>query len=1289
MPLPDPPQYLIRYNMSTRKSPFKFLDPYTVEDREIYFGFDREIDEIYHRLTESRLMVVYGESGTGKSSLINCGLMSKLRDDEYLPIFIRRFDNILESISGAIRRVLAKPLTYQLLTAQLFKKALQTLSLECGKSILIILDQFEELFVFGTREEKQGLVQVIKTVVESDVDCRFLFVIREEYLANIAEFEKYIPNFLSNRARIERMDRVNAPDAINGPCRIVDIPVQEGFAEKLLEKLNHDKPGVDLPYMQLFLDKVFNLAVNSGRKPLSFTIDLIDKTGDVSDLLGDFLDEQISKLGDPDTAFVILKSFVSYKGTKRQLNASEVNDYSNALGKPVREKEVLEIIRRLVQLRILSDKNENGSYELRHDALAAKIFEKISSSEKEILQVRQFIENAYYFWKKNGLLLSEEELNYIEPFEKRLSLSEDLTNLVSLSRERVNATRTRKRNSVLYGSIIIIVFLTGFSAWALRERNRVRDLHVKVLAEKYNYLATILSATDPTKGLRLAEYALSLDTGNKIIKQNILSIYSDNNLCSAVEEQSGIIYSVAFSPDNSKVLTGSEDGILRLWDPKANSIVSFNGHPSNITSVAFSPDGRKILSASFDGTAKLWSLTGKQLLILKGHNNVVSSAAFSPDGRNIITGSLDNTARLWDLKGNTIHIFKGHKDGVTSVAFSPDGKMILTGAMDKTARLWDLSGNELAVLRGHFQKVTSVAFSADGLKLLTGSQDRTAILWNRRGAVEKKYQCANGIQSVAFSPDGQVILTGTDGGSVQLWDLDENELETFKGHNAAVNSVVFSHDGKKILTGSADHEARIWDLPGTFTRVYKGKLHGAVCIDYSPVSRKIINGSIDQKIRIWDLNGKMISTIASCDTTLISDIAFSPDGSKYLTISPDNTLSLWDINGNKIKDFHGHTKRISAIDFSPDGKRIISGGGDKTVRLWDLEDNSNKVFTGHTAEVNSVAFSPDGRKIVSGSNDNTAQLRDIDNNTLTILKGHSALVRSVAFSPDGKSILTGSNDQTARLWDLKGKMINVFTGHLNNVNYVAFSPDGKYILTGSEDLTARLWDLQGNIIQTFRGGNASIAKVLFLDDGKKILTASNDFLVRIFPVKIPYQAFKESGQYEELSAGDKLKCGIYQFKDVIRSDDESELLQAADYYSAAGTRQIMEEKIKSFDSAFGLFKKLAEKFPDNKYGYGNLRTLCWSFLLEKQFAKALDGMQICWAADSINYQTIAYMSMAYILNDRYDNAKRIIEKYKNDKWSILPGERTFGDGFLYEMNLLEDNDISHPDFDRARDLIKK
>jgi energy-coupling factor transporter ATP-binding protein EcfA2 len=551
------------------KSPFKFLDSYTREDREIFFGREKEIEELFRRLFESRVLLVYGESGTGKSSLINCGLINKLSSNEHLPIYIRRSDNILESLSEAIQILLKESIPHQLLTALLFKKALREISDDFHKHLIFVFDQFEELFIFGTKEEKQSLMQVLKVLVESDIDCRFIFIVREEFFSNVAEFEKHIPNFLSNRMRIEKMNRTNAIAAIKGSCSVNDIQVEEGFAENLLRKLNPDSPEIELTWLQIFLDKVFNLANDnekaekSGKKPLLFTLELIEKTGDVSDLLGSFLDDQISLLAKPETALAILKSFVSYKGTRRQLNLAEVKDYANTLGESVREKDVLEIIGALVHLRILCEKNKNEFYELRHDALAAKIFEKISASEIEILEVRQFIESAHYFWKKHGVLLSDDDLNYIGPFEKRLSLSKELISFIEMSRMNLNKSRTRKRNIFVTGGIIIILLLSVFSVWALKERNRAEGLNIKALAEKFNLQASNIAIHDPTKGIRLAEYAYSIDSTNQGILSNIKRIYSDNIFYTliakhddAFAKQEDAIIAVSFSPDNKYILTG-------------------------------------------------------------------------------------------------------------------------------------------------------------------------------------------------------------------------------------------------------------------------------------------------------------------------------------------------------------------------------------------------------------------------------------------------------------------------------------------------------------------------------------------------------------------------------------------------------------------------------------------------------------------------------------------------------------------------------------------------------------
>jgi WD40 repeat protein len=1146
------------------KSPFKFLDSYTLEDRDIFFGRYQEITELYRKVFESKILLVYGVSGTGKSSLINCGLASRLDESDWLSVNIRRGNNIIDSLNDAINKQALTSFKTNLTIGE----KLRSIYLDHFKPVYLIFDQFEELFIFGDKEERKSFIQVVKSLIESDIQCRMIFIMREEYMAGVTEFERYIPTFFANRVRIEKMSQVNAMEAIKGPCKVAGINLEEGFAESLLEKISPEGADVELTYLQVFLDKIFRLASDNypplrggqggadypsqeGFKVVSFTLDLLQKTGNVSDLLGSFLDEQISLLNNPDIGLAVLKSFVSIKGTKRQMTSEEVKEYTKTLGKTIEDSALIEMLQTFIHLRILRDKDQNERYELRHDGLAEKIYDKFTAIEKDIIEVRQFIDNAFHYWQKRGELLSQSDLEYISPYESRLYLPREVSGLIETSKRELVRVKHRRRNIVVTAAIALLVIFAGFAIWALKERENAlfqqtraidsRNKAVesekmaveakdKALASEKKSREQELLATN-AKELALKSEKLAVEAKNKALasekkaieseliaanareqafeakrqadlekeraveearRSKVLLLVTKAREASSINPTKAIRYSqLAYKYDSSSLLVNQTfSDVFHNADSKPFYTVSMDP----VFAAVFSPDGQFILTVPpGEKTVKLWDLAGNCKVTFLGHTDYVGGAIFTPDGKNILTISDDKTAKLWDLSGKCLTTFLGHSDYVASAVFSLDGKSILTASNDKTAKLWDLSGKCLANFSGHKGLVNSATFSPTGKNILTASADKTAKLWDLSGNCLTTFtDHTEYVRSAIFSPDGKNILTASGDKTAKLWDLSGKCLATLTGHTEDVRSAVFSPDGKNILTASRDKTAKLWDLSGKCLATFTGHTEYIWSAVFSPDGKYILTASGDNTAKLWDPSGICLATFMGHTGALYSAV-FSPDCQTVLTVSADKTAKLWDLSKKYLVTFSGHTQYVRASIFSPDGKNILTASGDKTVKIWDLSGRCLATFSGHTGPVNSCIFSPDGKYILTASVDKTAKLWDLSGKCLATLAGHTNSLNSAVFSPDGKNILSASNDNTAKLWDLSGRCLYTYQGP-GRVYSAVFSPDGKNFLIAASEWRAILCDLSGKLLVTFNATmvSSSIMTAIFSPNGKIIFTASSD-----------------------------------------------------------------------------------------------------------------------------------------------------------------------------------------------------
>ncbi|MCX6272772.1 MAG: hypothetical protein NTU44_16460 [Bacteroidetes bacterium] len=727
--------------------PFKFLDSYTLDDKDIFFGREKETEEIHSRLFYSKLLLIYGPSGSGKTSLLQCGVSDRMGGHNWKPVFIRRRQNILESIHAELDRQAITPFKKE----KSIPDKLYSLYLDYLTPLYLIFDQFEELFIFGESEEKTEWVCVLKDILSrEDLNTQIILSIREEYLASLSDFEDELPQLFENRIRIEKMKKAQALSVIISPCEVCHVSLEKGLAETAVEKIISESATIELTWLQVLMDRLYKLAISRNEENVEITLADLESLGNIGDVLGNFLEEQLQLVPDPEKGDAVLKTLISSEGTKRQLSLSEIKEALVVNGHNLEPDDILPIVRHFVTVRILSDKDENDRYELKHDSLAAKIFQRLTLAERELQEARQFVENAYKSYLRTDHLLGRKELSYISKFEDKLFLKGETDAFLNTSKQNLRK-RSKAQKRVKRYSIISLVFLCiNLCMWTCKEKR------------EYEYDKDALSALlrkvdDPEKSLLNAIYSYNgykSPLTRKALYETFYNLWNIDSLKDSTGKNYSPYHRVFdFKPCKSEILFADysadgtciygylADNTIMIWSQWGKELFQYRLSDQPVLQLKMSPDNKLLSCFYADSTACLSTFTGKVLLQTKICYDLINPSrvmAFSPDSKKVAYSVPGNKVQVYNTDGRPFQTLENHEKEVTAIAFSNNGQFLATASKDHSIVLYYFNHNKgffdvYNIIKGHKDIVWSVEFAKNNKYVISSSEDSTVRVWNFSG----------------------------------------------------------------------------------------------------------------------------------------------------------------------------------------------------------------------------------------------------------------------------------------------------------------------------------------------------------------------------------------------------------------------------------------------------------------------------------------------------------------------------------------------------------------------------
>jgi WD40 repeat protein len=949
------------------RNPFPGLRPFRMDENHLFFGRENQVSEVLDKLFSNQFVSIVGNSGIGKSSFVNCGILPLLQSENnpsrqvwevinFRPGAVpgRRLMMAIEKLSNKCNLEIESSGDVNKESDDLLAQIAHAFYAKTGKKLLLYIDQFEEIFRFsGDRldeaEEKAYFIDLlVKAIRDKDLPVHVIITIRSDFVGDCSKYPSFTKVINDSQFLIPQMTMAEKRSAIEGPVKAMGAQIEESLVDSILESIGdrHDQ----LPLMQHALMRTWDHWQANKFGNEAITNSNYQTIGGMGKALSVHANEIFNELSvDQKRICERLFKSITEKGVE-----------GRSVRRPTSVKEIAAIANTDVEsVKVIVDHFRKPGRTLLTPSADVALTDRtiIDISHESLMRIWEVLAN----WLEEEHEAIKEYIHIAEAAEMQqvgkgtLLKSPELQLALNWRTENAPTREWGIRHNVAFDRTM--QFLDYSEKKFLQEQRlkeklqKVRLMVFKVIAGVFGLGALIAMAfffyaqeqrKEAQKQQELANVQKEKATEQAIIAERSAKEAMKQKKRAEIEKVKAV--------ESQRIANEQKQEAIKQTElaEKERQFAMEQKEQATIAGQRALEEEKKASRLRMISIARSMAVKSLQEpdKLLKALSARQSYNLFTQYGGN--TTDPDIYSALYyavkSLQGNTFNTAKSHFDNVREIVTLSNSNYMFSAGSDGQVFRWNKSSDGfksklLLLSRGNIHKAMDV--SKDGTQVVVaGNYPYLKIInTNTPGEVKDVNIPVKDVQFLHFTPDNKKLVYL--GGNKQIMEYNFVTSSVIAKSSLKVNAIDLSPEGKYLVVGKAKGEVMLIDLNTHEQKVlFVSETKADITsVKYSHDGNVLAVGDMSGMVRILNPQNGQEQFKLPGHTAMVNKMAFSHKGSKLATASWDHSVRIWDLNNPYSTPIllNDHNDWVWSVSFSRNDQYLLAGCRDNLIRTWLLD----------------------------------------------------------------------------------------------------------------------------------------------------------------------------------------------------------------------------------------------------------------------------------------------------------------------------------------------------------------